>query len=309
MVIVINPHAHGGTGLKRWRAIAPGVRERWPYECIIPETADEARTQVAEAASRGTGVIIAGGGDGCVNLVLNTIMDPETDAPRWSVAIGALGLGSSNDFHKPRLPDNDVGGVPIKLDPLLGGLVDVGRADWLDPDGEPHTSYFLLNSSLGATAKGNYAFNQASGVQAWLKKVNTNLAIQWGSAAAILQFANVPARMEIDGHPVEIPAISNLGVIKRVYFCGGMRYDTPVRDDDGYFDVNLLAGMDRVGFLTAISAISAGKFLGQPGARHWRAKHVRVIPEQPTVLELDGEVYPVKEVSWRVIPKAVRVCG
>ncbi len=309
MVILINRHAHGGTGLRRWQAIADGVRERWPYECLISDTEAEAEAMIADAASRGTGVIVAGGGDGCVNLVLNTVMDPDTDTARWPVCIGAIGLGSSNDFHKPRLPDNDIGGVPIKLDPLLGGLVDIGRADWLDPDGRAQTRYFLLNSSMGATAKGNYEFNHAVGVQAWLKRVNTDLAIHWGSVMAILGFANVPAQMEIDGEPVDIPPISNLGVIKRVYFCGGMRYDTPVQDDDGFFDVNLLAGLSRWGFIKAITAITAGRFLGLPGAWHWRAQQVRVTTKAPTVLELDGEVFPVQDVTWRVIPKAIRLCG
>lgn len=309
MLIVVNRHAHGGTGLKRWQAIASTVKQRWPHESVVTATADDARGVIRAAAERGTAVIVAGGGDGGVNLLLNTLMDPATDQPRWPVCIGAIGLGSSNDFHKPREPACDIAGVPVKLDPTLGGLVDVGRADWLDPDGREHTAYFLLNSSIGAVAKGNDAFNHATGIQAWLKRVNTDLAIHWGSLAAIADFANVPASLEIDGQAVPIAAVSNLGVVKRVHFAGGMRYDTPVTLDDGLFDVNLLAGLSRVAFVKAILAISAGKFLGTPGAQHWRAKAVRLVAGAPTILELDGEVYPVREVHWRVVPAAIRICG
>jgi diacylglycerol kinase family enzyme len=309
VLIIVNRHAHGGAGLDRWQTIAPIVRQRWPHECVITDTAAAARQTIHEAAERGTAVIVAAGGDGCLNLLLNTIMDPATDRPRWPVCLGAIGLGSSNDFHKPREPECDIQGIPVKLDPTLGGLVDVGRVDWIDPEGASHTAYFLLNSSIGAVAKGNHDFNQARGILAWLKRVNTDLAIHWGSLVAIGRFANVPATLEIDGKPVPIAAISNLGVVKRVHFAGSMRYDTPVTLDDGRFDVNLLAGLSRTAFVKAILAISSGRFLGTPGASHWRAEHVRLIPQEPTVLEFDGEVHPIREVQWRVIPAAVRVCG
>jgi diacylglycerol kinase family enzyme len=309
VLIVINRDAHGGTALDRWQRIAPIMKQRWPHESVVTATPDDARAVIREAAERGTAVIVAGSGDGGVNLLLNTLMDPATDRPRWPVCIGAIGLGSSNDFHKPREPECDIKGIPVKLDPTLGGLVDIGRADWLDTDGQAHTAYFLMNSSIGAVAKGNYAFNQATGIQSWLKKVNTDLAIHWGSLAAIADFANVPATLEIDGQPVPIGPISNLGVIKRIHFAGGMRYDTPVTLDDGAFDVNLLAGLSRSTFVRAILAISSGRFLGTPGAQHWRAKAVRLVPEAPTILELDGEVFPVREVQWRVIPAAIRICG
>ena len=114
---------------------------------------------------------------------------------------------------------------------------------------------------------------------------------------------------QLDGEDAGEWALSNMGVIKRVHFAGSMRYDTPVRPDDGRFDVNVAAGMDRLEFVKAVAAISRGRFLGLPKCVHWRAERVRVVPAAPTALELDGEVHEVAEVTLRVVPRVLTVCG
>jgi diacylglycerol kinase family enzyme len=88
-----------------------------------------------------------------------------------------------------------------------------------------------------------------------------------------------------------------------------MRYDTPVTPDDGRFDVNLCAGMSKLEFIQAVAAISGGKFLGLPKTHHWRAQRVRIVPDAPTALELDGEVREVSDVTLTVIPRAIHICG
>jgi diacylglycerol kinase family enzyme len=201
-----------------------------------------------------------------------------------------------------------VAGIPVALEPDASRLVDVGRADWVTPAGEPGMAYFLLNSSMGATAKGNYRYNHPTGLLAVFKGLHPDLAIQWGTLEAIAGFENVPARLEVDGEAHEV-AIGNMGVIKRVHFAGGMRYDTPVQPDDGRFDVNWCADQSRLEFLKAVMAISDGKFLGLPKCHHRRAERVRIVPQAPTALELDGEVHEVAEVTLRVVPRAIRVCG
>lgn len=304
MKVIVNPHAHGGAGLKRWEALAPHLGS--PDVTIAP---DAATATAAVAAMRGEHLIVAAGGDGCVNLVLNALMDPATDAPRWPVALGAIALGSSNDFHKPFDPARTLAGVPVALDPDRGGLHDVGRADWLDVGAEARTAYFLLNSSMGATARGNDLYNRATGLLAWLKARNADAAIAYATALGIWRFANVPARLWVDGSDLGLRAISNLGVVKRVHFAGSMRYDTPVRPDDGAFDVNMAEGMGRLEFVRAVGAISQGRFLGLAKTAHWRGSTVRVVPDSPAALELDGEVHTVAEVTLRVVPRALHVCG
>jgi diacylglycerol kinase family enzyme len=87
-----------------------------------------------------------------------------------------------------------------------------------------------------------------------------------------------------------------------------MRYDTPVAEDDGLFDVNWCQDQSRLEFVKAVMAIGEGKFLGLPKCHHRRAATVRIVPVEPTALELDGEVVAIAEVTLRVVPQAIRLC-
>jgi diacylglycerol kinase family enzyme len=308
-LVIVNPHAAGGQAASRWAALAPRLQTRYPHVAVVTQDADEAARAAATAAAAGVKVLVAAGGDGAVHTLLNAVMDPLTDAPRWDVAIGAVGLGSSNDFHKPVDASRCVSRVPVAMDLERARRLDVGRADWRTPEGAPRTAYFLLNSSLGATAKGNYRYNHPSGLLALLKGLSPALAIQWGTLEAVATFENVPVRLEVDDQVFEDVALGNMGVIKRVHFAGAMRYDTPVTPDDGHFDVNWCADQTRGEFVKAVLAIGEGRFLGQPKCHHMRATRVRVVPHAPTALELDGEVHAASEVTLRVVPRAIRVCG
>jgi diacylglycerol kinase (ATP) len=308
-VVLVNPAAHSGKALVRYRKMENALQARYPHQPVFTESADSARKAVLNAAESGAQLIAAAGGDGMVNLVLNALMDPLTNRARFSVTLGAIGLGSSNDFHKPRAESHDIGGVPVALGLETASWVDLGRADWVLPSGETGATYFLLNASMGATAKGNWRYNQPSGLLALFKRVSVDLAIQWATFETIAQFANVPARLVIDGQAQGMLDISNLGVIKRPFFCGNMRYDTPVTRDDGLFDINLCSEMKRLEFIQAVMKIEKGQFLGLPKTRHWRGQEVQVVPLAPAALELDGEVIEVSEVTFSVVPRALRVCG
>jgi diacylglycerol kinase family enzyme len=308
-LVIVNPHAAGGQGAAQWARLAPRLQTRYPHVAVVTQDAEEAARAAATAAEAGVKVLVAAGGDGAVHALLNAVMDPLTDAPRWDVAIGAVGLGSSNDFHKPFAPARRVARVPVAMDLDAARALDLGRADWLTPEGTARSAYFLLNSSLGATAKGNYRYNHPSGVLAMLKGLSPALAIQWGTLEAVAGFENVNVRLEVDDDVFEDVALGNMGVIKRVHFAGSMRYDTPVTPDDGHFDVNWCADQTRGEFVKAVLAIGEGRFLGLPKCHHMRATRVRVVPQTPTALELDGEVHAIREVSLRVVPRAIRVCG
>ena len=305
-------HAGGGRGLARWQAVEaalPADPARRVTLCADAAAAGRALAAAAEGQAR---LVVAASGDGGVNLVLNALLDPATDAPRWDVVLGAVGLGSSNDLHQPRDPAHDLAGVPVALDAAGAQRVDVGRADWVDAAGAIGQAYWLLNASFGATARGNWRYNHPSGPLAWLKAhAGPDAAIGWATLEGVAAYAPVPATLALDGGPPFRAAIANLGVIKRVHFAGDMRYDTPVRPDDGLFDVNLADGLSRLAFLRAVAQISRGRFLatGSPSLKHWRAAAVRVTPDAPAPMEFDGEVVMVKEATFRVVPRAIALAG
>ncbi|MFI7664902.1 diacylglycerol/lipid kinase family protein [Nocardia sp. NPDC049526] len=309
MLVVLNPESNAGTALQRWRPVEGILRERNTDLAVeMPSDAEQATKLVqASLESDPPEVIVAAGGDGMVNLVLNAIMDPATDRPRQgaeSVALGAIGLGSSNDFHKPgrsRIAD-----IPVRLG--APELVDVGKATMLLPDGTRTVRYFLLNASMGLVAAGNHSFNNARGLIGWLKSRNVEAAI---IATALSNIANhKPLAIQLRGSNwVHTAPITNVGVLKSVHFAGGMYYDTPVTRADGMLDVNIWEAAGRARILGLIAGLYRGKFRGSALATCRRDTAVELRPAVPAPLELDGEITIVESARLEVLPRVLQVCA
>src|SRR5512141_1510213 len=101
MLIFFNPAAGGGRALNRWDKIAPRVASLNRIQLQLLDGHADALQVLINAVERGETEIVAAGGDGTVNAVLNLLMNPLLRDKLDSLAFGAIGLGSSNDFHKP----------------------------------------------------------------------------------------------------------------------------------------------------------------------------------------------------------------
>jgi diacylglycerol kinase family enzyme len=310
VLIIANATANAGRGAERWAAVERELRaRRVVFEARLTASATEADEVVRSAIAAGERVIVAAGGDGTMNGVLNALMDPATDRPRGDVAFGAIGLGSSNDFHKPFAAERTIAGVPARVSSTEVRARDVGKAVSRLPGGGVRTRYFLLNASLGAVAQANAFFNAGDRVLRWLKPRSVEAAILYAALATIARGPRLRLALSLDGGPEETVTVSTMGILKSVHFAGGMRYDTKVTPDDGMFDVNLWERMGRVRLVRTMVSLYGGRFTGLPGARCLRARAVRIVPEPPVHLELDGEVSEVERAELSVLPGVLHVCG
>jgi diacylglycerol kinase family enzyme len=308
VLVVLNERAKGRAGLKKWPKVRDGLRDaRIDFDEVRPDTVPASDRAVADGIARGHDVIVAAGGDGTVGAVLNAIMDPTSDRPRGGAALGAIGLGSSNDFHKP--DPALVAEVPVRVARDRGAHVDVGKAKIVHRDGSSSTRYFLLNASMGIVAAGNAFFNAGQGLVGRLKRWNTEAAILYSALYNLATYQPIGIRLSVDGEDLLDEPLMNVGVLKTVHFAGGMKYDTPVARDDGQFAVNAWQAESRLRVLKMIAALYRGKFAGRPHTRSVRGQTVRLTPSRPTHLELDGEIFEVASAELSVVPRALWVCG
>ncbi len=136
MVILVNPSAGGGRALRRLKKIQPRLRELLgSANLIFLGDGVPMQERVSRMLSEGHTEFIAAGGDGTVNLLLGTIMEKTPPSLLRSLKIGAIGLGSSNDFHKPFRPDGHIAGVPIRIDFDRTVRHDVGHLTFEDDGG------------------------------------------------------------------------------------------------------------------------------------------------------------------------------
>jgi diacylglycerol kinase family enzyme len=308
MLVLLNPTAGGGRALGRWREVARSLNGRLgPFELCESGAPGRVEARIAGCLRLGERRFVAAGGDGTVNLLIASLVNVATPADLAEVKIGAVGLGSSNDFHKP-FRNGGRHGVPCRLD--FGGAAprDLGVLLYTDPAGVARRRVWINNASVGVTADGNYRFNQPDVLLRWLKRVSTGASIGYAALSALM--AHRPRRLILqrDEGPRVAMTVSNLGVVKNPYFAGSLRYDSPFEPASGEFFVHLLEAQRPLRLLPTLIGLARGRFAGRFGGHSWQATRLAIDAPAPFPIEVDGEGVLARRACFVLRPGCLRVC-
>lgn len=307
MQVLLNPHCAGGKGWRKWQALAPALRQRYPgIRCrIIPEEA-ALRPVVIRALCEGERNFIAAGGDGTVNRLLNALLDAPVDSAE--LTLGAIGLGSSNDFHKPFRPAAMLQGFPLRLDVSHSRLYDIIQIRCLQ-GGRMQQTCGIINASIGITARANAGYNARGKLLCALQRISVDAAILLSALKVIATYRNIPCRIVLGQNTEMEYRLTNLGIIKNPHFGGRLCYDTPVACDDGWLVANLCEGMSHRQTLGILGQLYRHRFAGRPHTASWRTTRLTVSSMQPFDLEIDGEVLQTREAEFSISPQKIRCCA
>jgi diacylglycerol kinase family enzyme len=308
MLVCMNPCAGYGRAEERWARLADGLSNRLGGvgDYHVAETGPQLRETILESIESGDRYVLAAGGDGTVHLVVNAIMSLP-DALWRELAFGAIGLGSSNDFHKPLRAENHVEGIPVRVDFRSTIRHNLVKFSWHE-DGRKMTEYAIVNASVGLVADANQLFNDGDFALRCLKSLSTRAAIQYSAVKTLFLVRNRRVRLSVDGAARE-RIVSNLGIIINPHFGGDCRYDTPIAPDGGFMRANLCENMSAWRKLRTFLALERGKFSGLPGTVSWECSLVEVESATPFTLELDGEIRRMKRVTAEFIKGGLTVCN
>jgi diacylglycerol kinase (ATP) len=303
-LVLFNPRAGGDRARQRWASVEPAVRDVCAPALVELDARGGWRDRVAAALAGGTRFVIAAGGDGTVHALVNAVVAAPQRPPLDALRLGAVGLGSSNDFHKPVV--RRVAGVPVRLGPGAAPR-DVAVARVVAPDGARSRECFVVSASVGIVAEANAFFQDGDAWQGWLRARWTTGAILNAARHAIAAQRNVPALLRVAGRTWRTD-LTSLGVAKTPYVSGGFRYDAVVDPADGRLLVSLCQGMTRSRAVAALASLARGRFAGRHGRSLWSSRCAALVPDRPVTLELDGEVCVARRVSFGVLPERIAVC-
>ncbi len=307
MHVYVNTRANYGKALSAWQRIEPQLRERFGYfEAEEVASAGDLKTRMSAALAKGERRFVAAGGDGTVNLVADALI---TSSAASGAILGAVGLGSSNDFHKPFRKESMIIGIPTRLDWDHPTSCDAIAVLYLNGGSEPSRRHCLINASVGVTAEANALHNAGSLPIKFLQRLSVEAAILASALRALVAFRDLACELAVEGGELRPFQISNLAVLKNPHLAGRLRYRTPVAPDDGSMRVNLCVGMSRPEVLATMIGLYRGRFRRHPKFRSWRATGLCVSARRPFSLELDGEVVCTHHAEFRVKPRAVRCCS
>jgi diacylglycerol kinase (ATP) len=307
MVILLNPHAGGGTAGEKWSKIESEIRQECGNIELYKLDGSSTLPRIKQYLEDGCREFVAAGGDGTVNMLIEDLI-AASNGSISKIKVGAIGLGSSNDFHKPKENGRAIGGVPCRMDFQRATKRDLGCITYEDAAKRKVVRHFILNSSVGITAEANSAFNRPDPVLAFLKERNTNAAIMYAALKTILLYRNKRMRIEIDGQPERELQLTNLGVVKNPHFSGDFCYDSEYLPANGRFNVHICENMSLARTLLTLYRLSQSKFSRYPKCFSTSAPGLKVESDEPFSVEFDGEVIETTQAEFSIWEKALEVC-
>lgn len=305
---IVNPNSsHGRTG-KAWPQMHAALEAALGEVEVAMSTAPlDATTRTREALTDGVDLIIAVGGDGTVNEVVNGFFAPPTgpeDVPlRPQAALALLVSGTGGDFRRTFAIGNDLAGQIKRIADGETRAIDVGRIDYIDWDGKPAARYFINIASFGLSGLVVRSVNDA-----WLtKRISGRFAFFWASLGAVLRYRVPRVRLTVDAEaPIEF-GCNTVGVCNGRYFGGGMHMAPMARPDDGIFDVVIMRDMTRLDLMRDPNAIYRGEHLKNPKVSALRGSRVVAEPvDGEVLLDVDGEGPGRLPATFTLLPGGLR---
>ena len=302
MLFIVNPTAARGRAVQVWEEARRELGRRGiAFAEHVTGGPGEAAGVARAAFSDGVTRVVAVGGDGTLNEVINGYFDESGRAINRLSAVGLLPSGTGSDFRRTL-------GLATTADALRA--LARGRTRSLDAAriafaGGVGLSRHLIN--LASFGLGGDAVRLVSDWRGrWPRWVGGRARFVAAALCALGRYRNVGVRVSLD-EGRELRVESNLIVVANGrYAGGGMMFAPGAELDDGLLDVVLTDGVSRLEIVRELSRVGRGGHLRNPKVSLVRARAVTIESDPPLAVEVDGEPAGQTPARLSVLPGAVR---
>lgn len=255
------------------------------------ERAEHARTLAAEAVAGGFGLVVAAGGDGTVNEVINGLA-----VDFRAAALAVVPLGTGNDLARTlALPEGPAEALRLATRGAQRRL-DLVRVT--SPSG---TLYGINVCAGGFTGEVKEEMTDE------LKQRWGPFSYLIGAAKALPDLADYETRLAWDDGPAERIDALNVVVANGRTAAGGRAVAPRANPEDGLLDVIVVRNGSALNLATLAAAFLAGDYLESEHVLFRRARRVRVEARPEMWFNVDGELLTRAPATFEVVPQALAV--
>ena len=291
-LVIVNPTAGGGRAAR----LIPWLRERLErrpdVELFITRRRGDAEERAATAAARGQDRIIAVGGDGTIQEVLNGALQSDGAVP----GLGIIPVGTGNDLARSLgLPGEPAAAWRVAVGRSLRAT-DVGRAR----NGAGEERWFASAGGIGFDAQVAAAMARRRGWQA------SRAGYLLTTLGELRRCENCRVRIALDGQVIERDVLM-IAIANGAYYGGGMRIAPDARADDGLLDVCVVGDISRITALRELPNLYRGTHVRHPAVSMHTALAIDVDGSSGTRVHLDGEPFGSLPLAISLVPWAIEV--
>jgi len=298
---IVNPNARSGLGQKVWNKLEGILKHRnIKYRVFFTEYQKHA-TEITREITSGDEeqVVVALGGDGTVNEVVNGIINYD------STILGYIPIGSSNDFARGlELPKDPVAALELILSPKRLHPMNVCELRY-----KGKKRRFAVSCGIGFDADIVHE-SVVSRFKAFLNKIGLG-KLTYVAIAIHRLFLTTPCTLTItldDEQEITYPKSYFAALMNNKYEGGGVKFAPDAANDDDMIDVMIASNLPKLKVLMLFPTAFVGWHTRFKGVYLHQAKHVKIHTERPLPVHTDGEpIFLQSDIEARCAKRKIRV--
>jgi len=283
-LLIVNPAAGGG----RAQRLSPWLTQRLRFagtgaRLVETKAPGHARELALHAADAGHDRVVAVGGDGTVQEVVNGVLEAGS-----ALSVGIMAGGNGNDLARSLgLPHRATDAFTIALGDNTT-RIDVARATHGDAS-IGKTRHFVAAGGIGFDAQ--VAAAMAAPRRRWQRG---RLGYALSTLRELQRFRNRTVHLTLEtpqGEREIDRRVLFVAFANGPYYGGGMLICPDATLDDGLLDVCLVGDISRLEAVRQLPGLYRGHHVNHPAVEFVRATVVHLEGERGTLAHLDGEPF------------------
>jgi diacylglycerol kinase (ATP) len=297
-LLIHNPNAgNGGSGRRQMLDEARRILASGGIEAELIETRGpgDATQMAQQATAEGRELVIACGGDGTLNEVVNGLAGAQNG---HRVPLALLPGGTANVLAKELDLPWDIPGAAEKL--IHGQLKDIALGLATPLEQPEKARYFLSVAGAGPDGMIVYAIDLD------LKARVGILAYWWQGAREVFRYKFPHFRVAGGGQNID----ASLVVVGRTKHYGGpFKITTQADLYEDQFELCALTTQSGFRYLSYLPSLWFQKLRGTDGVHFWKSDSIICEPlnSNPVYAQIDGEPLARLPVEFKIIPRALKL--
>jgi len=302
--IIINPLSAAGRTGRRWKSYITAVENRLGknYSVHFTQTQLDAIFSARRAINEGCELVIAVGGDGTINEVVNGFFD-HGQIINPECLLGIINSGTGHGFaqslglHKS---------IDLQLDAISRRRyksIDVGRITFMNPGGELTGRYFVNECQIGIGGM------VVKNVVPRYKRFGGKFAFGLIAFLTALSDKKRQFTLEIDSSIETSASLHGIVVGNGAYTGGGMMLTPSAKVDDGLLDVLSIREQSVLQRIMNLSKVHSGRHITSPKFSYRQCTSLSIVSPSDVPIAADGEILGTPPCTISILPHALRVCS
>lgn len=264
------------------------------------EYSGHATKLASEVGENGNTIIVAVGGDGTINEVVNGMMLVSQEF-RKTLSLAILPVGTGNDFVKSTHLDHSLEMLILAIQQNYTLEIDLGSVTTFE-NGSPQLRYFANIADAGL---GGLVAQKFSGLIRWLP---ASLAYHFSILKAFISFKHPVVKIKGDNFEYEGKLLS-LVAANGQWFGGGLGIAPHANISDGELAFVILGDVTILDYLKYLPKLKKKQAIQHPNLHYYKGKSCELEAQGENLIEVDGEFLGSSPAKMKIHPKAISLIG